>query len=88
MYRQIRIDERDADYQRILWRSSPSSPIAEYRLLTVTYGTASAPYQALRVLKQLAHDEGASYPLAVPVLNQQTYVDDCLFGADDKILAR
>lgn len=87
MYRQILLDIRDTDYQRILWRAHPSDAIKEYRLLTVTYGTTSAPYLALRVLKQLASDEGACFPLAVPLVEHQIYVDDCLFGADDKILA-
>lgn len=82
MYRQIMIDPRDVHYQRILWRASPDHPIKEYQLQTVTYGTASAPYQTLRVLKQIAHDEGHNFPLALPVLRQQIYVDDCTFGAD------
>lgn len=88
MYRQIWVDPRDLDFQRILWRPSPNDPIADYQLLTVTYGTASAPYLALRVLKQLASDEGKSFPLACPVLEHCIYVDDCVFGADDKALAR
>lgn len=87
MYRQILVDARDTDYYRILWRSSSSEPIHDYRLLTVTYGTAAAPYLALRVLEQLTDDDGAQFPLAVPVL-RQIYVDDCVFGTDDKILAR
>lgn len=88
MYRQILVDSHNTNYQRILWCSSPREAISEYRLLTVTYGTAAAPYLALRVLKQLTKDEGASFPLALPVLHHQIYVDDCVFGADDKILAR
>ena len=52
-------------------------------MLTVTYGTVSAPYLAQRVLKQLSHDEGADFPLAAPVLRDQFYVDDGLFGAHD-----
>jgi len=56
--------------------------------LTVTYGTAAAPYLALRVLDQLVKDEGAQFPLAVPVLHHQTYVDDCAFSADDETLAQ
>ncbi|XP_076301460.1 uncharacterized protein LOC143219342 [Lasioglossum baleicum] len=88
MYRQIRVDSRDVDYQRILWRSSPSAPLQHFRLLTVTYGTAPAPFLALRVLQQLAQDEGSKYPLATSVLRDQIYVDDCVFGADDPHLAR
>ncbi|KMQ85252.1 hypothetical protein RF55_16302 [Lasius niger] len=88
MYRQILIDKRDVNYQRILWRPDVNSPVENYQLLTVTYGTASAPYLALRVLNQLASDEGSNFPLAVPVLQYHTYVDDCVFGADDVPLAR
>ncbi|XP_012151347.2 uncharacterized protein LOC105663908 [Megachile rotundata] len=87
MYRQILVDDRDLDYQRIVWRASPTEPLRHFRLRTVTYGTAPAPYLALRVLQQLAADEGSKYPLALPVLQSQVYVDDCVFGADDQQLA-
>ena len=88
MYRQIWVHEKDVDYQRILWRASPTDAIREYQLLTVTYGTASAPYLAQRVHKQLSADEGASFPLATPILKNQFYVDDCLFGSHDLATAR
>ena len=48
MYRQILIHPDDRDYQRILW-SYQGKP-QEYQLCTVTYGLASAPFLALRVL--------------------------------------
>ena len=84
MYRQSLIHKSDRDYQRILWTSiSDSEPVA-YRLNTVTYGTASAPYLALRVIRQLVEDEGSSFPLASDVLLRQIYIDDCLFGADSE----
>ncbi|XP_062535472.1 uncharacterized protein LOC134204708 [Armigeres subalbatus] len=57
MFRQIRIDERDTPLQRIVWRSSPEATLSTYELKTVTYGTASAPFLATRVLRQLADDE-------------------------------
>ncbi|XP_011859229.1 PREDICTED: uncharacterized protein LOC105556738 [Vollenhovia emeryi] len=82
-YQKLGHMEKIGRYQCILWRSSPSAPVEEFRLLTVTYGTAAAPFLALRVLQQLALDEGAPFPLAVPVIQRQTYVDDCIFGADD-----
>ncbi|XP_018402192.1 PREDICTED: uncharacterized protein LOC108779302, partial [Cyphomyrmex costatus] len=88
MYRQIQVDPRDQDYQRILWRSSSSEAVQNYRLLTVTYGMACAPYLALRTIQQLTQDEGAQFPVAQSVLRNQIYVDDCIFGADDKPLAR
>ncbi|XP_029155164.1 uncharacterized protein LOC114928246 [Nylanderia fulva] len=88
MYRQISVDSRDVDYQRILWADSETECAKEYQLTTVTYGTASAPFLALRVLRQLILDEGHSFPLAVPVLQDNIYVDDVLFGADDIPLLR
>ncbi|XP_036143371.1 uncharacterized protein LOC118645771 [Monomorium pharaonis] len=60
----------------------------EYQLLTVTYGTASAPFLALRVLKQLIIDEGGAFPLASSILTNHIYVDDVLFGAEDIPLLR
>jgi len=68
MYRQILVDSRDTDYQRIVWQLTSDEPITDYRFLTVTYGTAAASYLVLRVLDQLVDDEGAAFPLAVPVL--------------------
>ncbi|UYV62399.1 hypothetical protein LAZ67_2000421 [Cordylochernes scorpioides] len=81
MYRQIRIHPEDADYQRILWRPSPEEPVVDYRLLTVTYGTTSAPFLAMRTLQQLAEDEGHNYPEASRVTLNDFYVDDLLTGA-------
>jgi len=83
MYRQILVDPRDTDYQRILWCDDEHDSGREYQLLTVTYGTASAPFLALRVIRQLVQDEGRAFPLAIPVLQDNIYVDDVLFGADD-----
>jgi len=88
MYRQILIDSRDRDYQRIVWYNSDHSAIQDYQLLTVTYETASAPFLALRVLKQLLKDEGAAFPLAIPILQNNIYVDDVLFGDNDIPLLR
>ncbi|XP_018405248.1 PREDICTED: uncharacterized protein LOC108781691 [Cyphomyrmex costatus] len=82
MYRQILVHEADIDYQRILYRTSTSEEMSEFQLLTVTYGTASAPFLALRVLQQLAQDEGDKYPYGKSVVLNNTFVDDCLFGSD------
>ncbi|XP_012543469.2 uncharacterized protein LOC105840926 [Monomorium pharaonis] len=88
MYRQILVDPRDIDYQRILWIDNDTELVQEYQLMTVTYGITSAPYLALRVIRQLIKDEGHSFPLAVSVLLNHTYVDHLLFGADNMLLLR
>ncbi|GBO30198.1 hypothetical protein AVEN_221667-1 [Araneus ventricosus] len=82
MYIQVNVENEDRNFQKILWRDNPSSPIKTYRLCTVTYGTASASYLATRVLKQLAMDESSNFPKASEVLLHNCYVDDLLFGAD------
>ncbi|XP_026730678.1 uncharacterized protein LOC113495880 [Trichoplusia ni] len=83
MYRMVWIDREDADFQRILWRNDPSDDIKEYRLLTVTFGTASAPYLAIRTLMQLADDEGERFPEAARILREDFYVDDVMSGCDN-----
>jgi hypothetical protein len=82
MYRQILVDEEQCNLQQILWRSSPDEEIQAYSLKTVTYGTASAPYLATRVLNQLAEDEKLNYPVAADVAQRDFYVDDVLSGAE------
>ncbi|XP_058816162.1 uncharacterized protein LOC131679450 [Topomyia yanbarensis] len=88
MFRQILVHPEDRRYQQILWRNDPSEPIRTYQLRTVTYGLASSPYHATRILNQLATDEGERFPLAVPIIQKGTYVDDVLSGHDDHQIAR
>jgi len=84
MYRQIWVNPMQQDLQRIVWRSSPNEPIRDYRLKTVTYGTASAPYLATRTLVQLSEDEENRFPLGAVVLKNDFYVDDLISGADSE----
>ncbi|XP_055604574.1 uncharacterized protein LOC129752819 [Uranotaenia lowii] len=82
MYRQILVDPRDTPMQRIVWRSNSTSPLATFELKTVTYGTASAPFLATRVLQQLADDEQKDFPEAATILKQDFYVDYLFSGAE------
>lgn len=88
MYLNINVRESDRDLQRILWRTSPSEPIQDYRLCTVTFGVASSPYLALRTMRQLAQDEAESFPLASKVILDQMFVDDvcCTLSDEEKAL--
>jgi hypothetical protein len=81
MYRQVLVPEMCRDLQRIVWRKDPKSSIQEYRLNTVTYGTASGPYSATKALQQLAEEEKEALPLAAAVVKRDFYVDDLLSGA-------
>lgn len=84
MYLQVQIAAEDADYQRIVWRENPHESIRDYKLNTVTFGTASAPYLAVRTLRQLACDEKTKFPIGAKVLTTDFYVDDLMSGADNE----
>ncbi|XP_034945196.1 uncharacterized protein [Chelonus insularis] len=81
MYRQIKVHQDDWDLQRILWVDEHSK-IIPCQLTTVTYGTRSAPFLAVRIMIQLVKDEGQKFPLAVDPLLKGRYVDDIFGGAD------
>ncbi|XP_071057602.1 uncharacterized protein [Onthophagus taurus] len=57
------------------------------QLSTVTYGLSSAPYLALRCLRQLADDNSENLPQGSEILKLNTYVDDIFSGANsiDKV---
>ncbi|GFQ96612.1 pro-Pol polyprotein [Trichonephila clavata] len=80
MYRQITI--HDSNFQRIVWRNSPFEPIQDFRLTRIAYGTASAPYLAIKCLQQLALNESNNFPLASKAALKDFYVDDLMSGAN------
>lgn len=78
------MSDDDQDYQRIVWRDPGSGKIKEYKITTVTYGTASALYLAIKTLKQLAIDEQEQYPVASEIVTNDFYVDDMISGSKDQ----
>ncbi|XP_063363969.1 uncharacterized protein LOC134652738 [Cydia amplana] len=82
MYRQVKVTEEDANFQRLLWRDSPDLELQDYRLLRVTFGTASAPYLAVKALQQIALDEGENYLLATERVRKEFYMDDLMTGCE------
>ncbi|XP_055522775.1 uncharacterized protein LOC129716956 [Wyeomyia smithii] len=82
MYRQVLKNECHTPLQRIFYRKNPTDPIKVLELKTVTYGTAAAPFLAIRALYQLAIDEQHSHPMAANVVKKKFYVDN-VFGGND-----
>lgn len=78
MYRQFMVDEKHQNLQRILYRFSPSDPVKDYVLLTVTYGEKASPHLAVRCLVQCATDHEKEYPLAAELIRSSFYVDDLI----------
>lgn len=83
MYRQIMVDSDDCNWQ---WHRE--AEIKVLRLKTVTYGTNSAPFLAVRQFWQfilrayLAELFGNQYPLAKAAVISNFYMDDMLRGAE------
>ncbi|GFT33531.1 DUF1758 domain-containing protein [Trichonephila clavipes] len=84
MFRQILVNEDDVEFRRIFWREIPEEPLKEYRLLTVTYGTACAPYLSIRTIQQLAEEEIKKFPEASKVALEDFYEDDLITGTNSK----
>ncbi|XP_063979046.1 uncharacterized protein LOC135163507 [Diachasmimorpha longicaudata] len=80
MYRQILVHPDDRQFQKIFWHYQGKTQT--FQLNTVTFGTAAAPFLAIRTLQQLAHDEAHAFPRASKLLLRDFYVDDFISGAD------
>nr|XP_049699136.1 uncharacterized protein LOC126055167 isoform X1 [Helicoverpa armigera] len=81
-FRQTFIFPEQCNLQLIFWRTDKNLPLQIYRLNTVTYGTASAPYLSNRCLKQLAKE--CTDDVIASVINDDFYVDDLLVGNDKR----
>uniref|UniRef100_A0A6P7FBL6 Uncharacterized protein LOC114328609 n=1 Tax=Diabrotica virgifera virgifera TaxID=50390 RepID=A0A6P7FBL6_DIAVI len=81
MYRMVNIKESERDLQRIVWRFNPDEEIKQFRLNTITYGTAPASFIATRVLHQIAQNNSRQYPEGSRIILRDFYVDDLITGA-------
>ena len=81
MFRQILVDKRDCDLQRIIWRPLSHEELQVFRLRTVTYGTSSAPFLAKICLLYLADLYESQFQCAAYAIRSNKYVDDFLLGA-------
>ncbi|XP_072403251.1 uncharacterized protein [Diabrotica undecimpunctata] len=82
MYRQVMINPKERSLQRIFWRSNPNEELEIYELNTVTYGTASAPFLAIRCIMELALNCEGNSPDLSQIIKNDIYVDDLITGAD------
>ncbi|GFT22665.1 DUF1758 domain-containing protein [Trichonephila clavipes] len=64
-----------------MWRESKNSPIREYKLCTVTYDTASAPYLGTRCLFQTGLDLERDDPAVSSLIKESFYIYDLMAGA-------
>lgn len=82
MYRQVLINPDETKYQKIFWRSQCNDPLKVYKLNTITYGTASAPYLAVKCLFQIAKENEGDFPLASKIIKRDFYMNDISTGSN------
>jgi len=80
MYRQILVHQSDRRYQLIFWRNNDQEPLKTFQLNTVTYGTTSAPYLAMKCLQRLAQLEENNHSVGAEIVQKNFYVDDVMTG--------
>ena len=84
MFLQIKVDERDQDALRYLWRDLKSDdPPRVYRLQRLAFGVNCSPFLAIATVQSHAKKCNEQFPDASKAVLSNMYVDDCLTGADN-----
>ena len=81
MYRAIELAPSDKDLHQFVWRTDPGKPLTDCRTSRVTFGVSASSFIANMCIKKNAVDLALEYPQAAKVL-EDSYMDDCLTGAD------
>lgn len=76
IYRQIIVYPEDQNFQKIIWRDSPTDELQAYKLKTVTYGTTSAPYLATRCLQEISSLIKTENPTIAEAIYNNFSIDD------------
>lgn len=84
MQRQVLVNPDQRHVQQILWRDNPQDELVTYQLNTVTYGTASAAFLAIRCLHEIGYQISKKYPEFSSIILNDFYVDDLLTGANSR----
>ena len=81
-YHQIKLHPSHTDFQRLVWRKRPEDPFKDLRFTRVTFGVTTAPFLAIRCLRQLGEENMEKFPLAHHSIQNDFLVDNLLSGAD------
>lgn len=84
MFRQVKVQPKEYNYQRIFWRNDPKERIKKYCITVVTWGMVSAGFNAVRALRQCALDGKVEFPIGSEICLNDFYFDDMLSGADNE----
>ncbi|XP_058128544.1 uncharacterized protein LOC131292823 [Anopheles ziemanni] len=83
MYHQVKINEKDMQSQRFLWRwGNADNKPEEFVMTRMTFGATCSPASALFVKNLNAERFATDYPRAVQCIKEQHYVDDMLASTE------
>ena len=83
MYLQIKLSPKDQDVHRYLWRDLKTDEAPKvYRMLRLIFGVNSSPFLAIATVNAHVNKYAETFPDATREILNNTYVDDCLTGAD------
>ena len=83
MFLQIKVDKKDQDALRYVWRDlrSDDSPRV-YRLQRLAFGVNCSPFLAIATVQHHAKECKEEFPAASIEVLSNMYVDDCLTGGE------
>ena len=86
MYNSVRLAQEHWCYQLYLWHDELNPDLEPFIkvIMTLIYGVKSSGNQAESALRKVARLYIDKYPRACKALLEDTYVDDCLSGADSE----
>lgn len=82
MYRQFWVHKDETKFLQILWRDNSTDPLELLELQTVTFGTAAAPYMAIKGLHLIAETITKEHPNIAKSIKKCFYVDDYVESFD------
>lgn len=82
MYLHIQLNEKDQQYQKIVWRENTDDPIEDYCLTTVTFGVNSSPFLAVVSVQRHVKMMMIKYPEASQKILDDSYMDDVSSGCE------
>jgi len=80
-YHQVKVNPSHWNFQRFVWRKETTDPFTDLQFTRLTFGVTSAPFLAIRSLRQLGEDCKEEFPLAQDSIQNDFLVDNLLFGA-------
>lgn len=83
MYSQVKILDKDRDFDRIFWKDSPDKQIQVFFLNHVWYGTPVVLNLATKILNQLPIDVGLNFPEAKVLVLRDFYINNVLSGFEN-----